>query len=138
MKTVRSYSELIKRESFIERFKYLKLDGKVGEDTFGFDRWMNQKFYVSQEYRRVRDEIIIRDLGCDLGVEGYEIYGKIIVHHLNQITVKDIHRKNLDVLLNPENLIVTSLKTHNAIHYGDETLLSQPPIIRTQGDTKLW
>lgn len=135
---IRTYSELIKLPTFEERFKYLQLNGAVGKDTFGFDRYINQKFYRSLEWKRIRNEVIIRDNGCDLGVEGYEIYGQtIIIHHMNPITIKDIEDAS-DYLLNPEFLISTVHNTHNAIHYGDENLLCLGPIERTPNDTCPW
>lgn len=135
--TIKTYSELILLPTFEERFDYLRLQGKVGEETFGYDRYLNQSFYKSQEYRRVRDQIIIRDCGCDLGLEGYEIYGRIIIHHMNPITVLDILDRS-DFLLNPEYLICVSLDTHNAIHYGDKNQLPQLPIERRPNDTCPW
>lgn len=135
--SIRTYSELITLPTFEERFQYLKLDGSVGAETFGFDRYLNQIFYRSQLWKDVRDHVIIRDHGCDLGVDGYEIYGKIIIHHMNPITIEDIERKS-DILLDPEYLISTILNTHNAIHYGDESLLISKPIVRTKNDTCPW
>ena len=136
---IRTYSELITFPTFEERFKYLKLDGAVGVDTFGFDRIFNQKFYTSKEWRDIRNYIIVRDNGCDLGVEGYEIPKgvKIYIHHLNPITVHDIE-KATDILLNPEFLITTIHSTHNAIHYGDENLLTKAPVERSANDTCPW
>lgn len=134
---VRSYSELRSIRSFEDRFKYLALRGQVGSATFGFDRYMNQKFYTSTEWRRVRQKVIARDNGCDLGVEGYEIYDRIYIHHLNPMTVEDIKTGDPSIL-NEEFLISTTHLTHNAIHYGDESLLPQKPIERRPGDTKLW
>ena len=134
---IRTYSELILLPTFEERFKYLKLDGTVGEDTFGFDRYLNQIFYRSPEWKRVRDEVIIRDNGCDLGVEGYEIRGRILIHHMNPISVEDIKLRT-DLLLNPEYLISTVHRTHNAIHYGDQELLPKGPICRTPNDMCPW
>lgn len=134
---IRSYSELITLPTFEERFEYLRLDGRVGEDTFGFDRYLNQIFYQSQRWKAVKDKVIIRDNGCDLGVEGHEIYGRIIVHHMNPITIEDIERES-DFLLNPEYLISTIHNTHNAIHYGDENLLIKAPIVRSKNDTCPW
>lgn len=134
---IRSYSELKKFETFEERFEYLRLDGKIGQDTFGFDRVFNQMFYRSREWKQVRNEVIVRDNGCDLGVEGYEIRGKILIHHMNPITIDDI-RENSDFLMNPEYLITTVLLTHNAIHYGDESLLIKAPIERRKNDTCPW
>lgn len=133
----KTYSELIQIPTFEERFEYLKLDGNVGEDTFGFDRWMNQIFYRSPEWKRIRDEVIIRDNGCDLAMPGHEIYGRILIHHMNPISVNDIERRT-DILLNPEYLISTVHRTHNAIHYGDKNLLPQGPIVRTPNDTCPW
>lgn len=135
--TIRTYSELIKLPTFEERFNYLKMGGAVGADTFGFDRIFNQRFYSSKEWKSLRDQIIIRDNGCDLGVEGYEIYGQVIVHHLNPITLKDIEDAS-DFLLNPEYLITTTHRTHNAIHYGDESLLPIGIQERKKNDTCPW
>ena len=126
-KMIRTYYELIKLKTFKDRFEYLKLDGIVGEETFGFDRYMNQIFYKSREWTSVRRAVIIRDNGCDLGVEGYEIHGKILIHHMNPINLSDIVHKT-DELLNPDYLITTVLSTHNAIHYGDASLLPALPI----------
>ena len=136
-KMIRTYSELIKLKTFKDRFEYLKLDGIVGEETFGFDRYMNQIFYKSREWTSVRQSVIIRDNGCDLGVEGYEIHGKILIHHLNPINLSDIVHKT-DELLNPDYLITTVLSTHNAIHYGDASLLPVLPIERRANDTCPW
>ena len=134
---IRTYSELIKLPTFKERYQYLILDGSVGADTFGFDRYLNQLFYRSQKWRAIRDRVIVRDDGCDLGVEGYTIYGKIIIHHMNPITLDDIMNES-DYLLNPEFLIATTHNTHNAIHYSDESLLISDPIVRTKNDTCPW
>lgn len=134
---IRTYSELIKLKTFKDRFEYLKLDGIVGEETFGFDRYMNQIFYKSREWTSVRQSVIIRDNGCDLGVEGYEIHGKILIHHMNPINLSDIVHKT-DELLNPDYLITTVLSTHNAIHYGDASLLPVLPIERRANDTCPW
>ena len=134
---VRTYSELIKIPTFLERFKYLKLNGSVGVDTFGFDRYLNQTFYRSYEWKRLRNDIIVRDMGCDLGLEGYDIFDKILVHHMNPIGPDDIMHRS-DYLLDPEFLICTSKFTHDAIHYGDEQILYQDPVIRTPGDTCPW
>ena len=135
---IRTYSELIRLPTFEERFEYLKLGGKVGKDTFGFDRIFNQKFYTSKEWKRVRDFVIIRDNGCDLAHEDHTIYGsKIIIHHMNPISLEDIEN-NTDILLNPEYLITTIHNTHNAIHYGDANLLPKDPIERTKNDTCPW
>lgn len=134
---VKTYSELIALPTFIERYRYLRLGGRVGEETFGFDRWLNQKFYKDIEWMRARDKVIIRDNGCDLGMEGHEIYGQIYVHHINPITKEDILRRD-PCLFNPENLICTIKNTHDAIHYGDESLLIIAPTIRTRNDTCPW
>lgn len=137
MMTIRTYSELITLPTFEERFKYLKLNGKVGEKTFGFDRYLNQIFYKSYAWLKVRDSVIIRDCGCDLGISGREIYGKILVHHMNPIEDKDLINKN-DIILDPEYLICTTKNTHDAIHYGDTDLLFTDPIIRSKNDTCPW
>ena len=134
---VRTYSELIKIPTFLERFKYLKLNGSVGVDTFGFDRYLNQTFYRSYEWKRLRNDVIVRDMGCDLGLEGYDIFDKILVHHMNPIGPDDIIHRS-DYLLDPEFLICTSKLTHDAIHYGDEQILYHDPVIRTPGDTCPW
>lgn len=134
---IRSYSELSRLRTFKERYEYLRLDGKVGKETFGFDRYLNQIFYKSDEWKSIRDFVIIRDNGCDLGIEGYEIHGKILIHHMNPISPKDIARRS-ENLLNPEYLITTVLSTHNAIHYGDESLLISAPIERVRNDTCPW
>lgn len=134
---IRSYSELIELETFEERFEYLSIRGQVGCETFGFNRWVNQRFYQSKAWRSLRLEAIIRDGSCDLGVEGHEIHSRLIVHHMNPITQKDIEygtRAALDL----DNLICTTHDTHNAIHYGDAGLLAKPHIPRRPGDTKLW
>ena len=134
---IRTYSELSMLTSFKDRFRYLKLDGAVGEATFGFDRYLNQLFYRSQRWRKIRDEVIVRDCGCDLGIEGYEIYKYAMIHHMNPITAKDIQDES-EYLLNPEYLITTTQRTHNAIHYGDEDLLVTIPVERTKNDTCPW
>lgn len=137
LKMLRTYSELSRLRTFRERFEYLRLDGIVGVETFGFDRYLNQVFYNSDEWKAVRKTVIIRDNGCDLGMDGYDIHGKIIVHHMNPFSIDDVlHRK--DELLDPEFLISTVLNTHNAIHYGDESLLPSAPIVRTRNDTCPW
>lgn len=134
---LRTYSELSRLQTFRERFEYLRLDGIVGVETFGFDRYLNQVFYNSDEWKAVRKTVIIRDKGCDLGMCGYDIHGKIIVHHMNPFSIDDVlHRK--EELLDPEFLISTVLNTHNAIHYGDESLLPSAPIVRTRNDTCPW
>lgn len=135
--SIRTYSELITFSTFEERFKYLQLNGQVGESTFGFDRYMNQVFYRSQKWKSIRDFVIIRDCGCDLGVEGYDIHGKIIIHHMNPLSMRDIETES-DFLLNPDFLICTTHNTHNAIHYGDENLLVTAPIERTKNDICPW
>lgn len=135
--TIRTYSELIALPTFEERFKYLQLNGKVGKDTFGFDRYLNQVFYRSRRWLSIRDEVIIRDNGCDLAVEGHEIVGRIIIHHINPVTIEDIERES-EFLLDPEFLITTIHNTHNAIHYGDENLLIKLPRERTANDTCPW
>ena len=134
---IRTYSELIALPTFEERYRYLRLSGAVGKDTFGFDRIFNQRFYTSPEWRRIRDWVISRDCGCDLGVEGYEIHGRVIIHHMNPITLDDLD-KHSDLLLNPEYLITTTHDTHNAIHYGSEELLVTAPIERSRYDTCPW
>ena len=137
MRTIRTYSELIRLPTFEERFRYLKLDGLVGKDTFGFDRYLNQEFYRSKEWKEVRDFVIVRDNGCDLGMGGYEIVGRIYIHHMNPITVNDIVHSS-DFLLNPDFLICVSHNTHNAVHYGDEDLLVTAPVERRKNDTCPW
>lgn len=135
--SIKTYSELIALPTFEERFEYLRLDGSVGEQTFGFDRYINQLFYQSYEWKKIRDFVIIRDNGCDLGMDGYDISGKILIHHMNPITVNDIQTRS-EFLLNPDYLISTTHITHNAIHYGDERLLAKGPIERTKYDTCPW
>lgn len=134
---IRTYSELRRLPTFEERFEYLKLGGEVGVDTFGFDRYMNQAFYRSKEWKRIRDEVIIRDNGCDLAAEGYDIYERILIHHMNPISIEDIEARS-DFLLNPEYLISTTHNTHNAIHYGDSNLLMLGPIDRAPNDMSPW
>lgn len=134
---MRTYNELIQIPTFEERYRYLRLFGSVGEETFGFKRWLNQEFYHSNEWQQFRDKIIIRDGGCDLAVNGFEIYGSIIIHHLNPITYDDILNRN-PCVFDPNNVVCTKLSTHNAIHYGDETLLLKPPVERTRNDTCPW
>lgn len=137
-KIIRTYSELKQLKTFEERFKYLKLGGVVGIETFGFDRYFNQKFYTTTEWKQLRNHIIVRDLGCDLGCEDHEIFGqRIIIHHMNPIDLEDIEKKS-DFLLNPEFLITTIHSTHNAIHYGDESLIITAPIERRRNDTCPW
>lgn len=136
--TIKTYSELILIPTFIERYRYLKLQGKVGDDTFGYDRYLNQQFYKSREWKRVRDEVIVRDNGFDLGMEDREITSRIIVHHINPISKNDI-KNGTDILLNPEFLISVSKQTHDAIHYGDEQLLYLNEFAeRTKNDTCPW
>lgn len=135
---LKTYSELVRFTTFEERFSYLRLNGAVGKDTFGFDRVFNQMFYRSREWKAVRRFVILRDNGCDLGVEGYEIHGhRIIIHHLNPISLEDIERQTT-FLLNPEYLITTIHPTHNAIHYGDDNLIIRAPITRSENDTCPW
>ena len=134
---IRCYSELKQIDSFNERYLYLKLNGIVAEETFGYDRYVNQQLYKSQKWRNTRRKIIIRDNGCDLGVDGYELDDYIMVHHINPITLEDIEEER-DIIFNPENLICCSQRTHRAIHYGDESLLPKEPIIRRPGDTCPW
>ena len=137
-KNIRTYSELIKLPTFKERYEYLRIGGKVGEETFGFDRYLNQIFYKSKEWLSIRNDIIIRDNGCDLGMPGREIIGsKILIHHMNPITKEDILNRS-DFLLNPEYLICTIKNTHDAIHYGDSELLYDDPVVRTKYDTCPW
>ena len=135
--SIRTYSELITIPTFEERFEYLKLNGSVGLETFGHDRYLNQILYNSPEWRRFRPEIIVRDNGCDLACEGYEIFGKILIHHINPITAQDILNRNSKVF-DPENVITTVHNTHNAIHYGDKNLLITEPIERSRNDTCPW
>ena len=137
MKNIRTYSELIKLPTFEERYRYLRIGGRVGEETFGFDRYLNQMFYTSNEWRDIRDHVIIRDNGCDLGIPDREISGRILVHHMNPITVEDVVKRS-KYLLDPEYLISTIKNTHDAIHYGDESLLFTGPIERRPNDTCLW
>ena len=134
---LRTYSDLRRLETFHERFQYLKLGGQVGHSTFGFDRWINQEFYQSAHWKRVRDRVIVRDGGCDLGISGFEIHTQLLVHHMNPITADDIMHADSDIL-NPDYLITTTHRTHNAIHYGDESQLPRPHVERQPGDTKLW
>lgn len=135
---IKSFSELIKLKTFEERFEYLKLKGNVGASTFGYDRYLNQILYTSNRWQeRVRNKIIIRDLGCDLGIEGYEIFGKIIIHHINPLSINDLRTQNEDIF-NPEFLITTSFRTHQALHYGSITSLDFKPILRAKNDTSPW
>lgn len=137
-KSIRTYSELITLPTFNERFAYLKLIGQVGKDTFGLDRYLNQVFYRSPAWKRIRDQIIVRDNGCDLGIEDCPITGKIIIHHMNPLTVKDILKNDMEYMMNPEYLICVSHSTHNAIHYGDEKHLLQDYTPRSPNDTTPW
>lgn len=134
---IRTYSELSRLRTFEERFRYLSLQGRVGESTFGFDRWINQEFYRSREWRHARQFVIARDYGCDLGVEGHDIHSGLYIHHMNPMTVQEITHGD-DRIVDPEFLITTCHQTHNAIHYGDENLLPRIPVPRRAGDTKLW
>ena len=135
---IRTYSELVELPTFEERYWYLRLQGRVGMDTFGFDRHLNQMLYQrSPRWLKARDDVIIRDNGCDLGIKGHEIFGKIIVHHMNPITVDDI-LNDRDWIYDPEFLICTTHNTHNAIHYGDEKKLMTAPTVRTKNDTCPW
>ena len=135
--SIKTYSELITLPTFEERFSYLKLDGFVGKETFGFKRCINQELYHSVKWLKFRDGIIIRDKGCDLGVSGYEIFGPVLIHHLNPVTYEDLLNQALCVF-DPENVICTKLNTHNAIHYGNESLILYPIVQRTQNDTCPW
>lgn len=137
IRMIRTYSDLRRLKTFEDRFKYLKLRGQVGESTFGADRWINQSFYTSRQWRDVRHEVIARDNGCDLGIEGHEIHSGLYIHHMNPMTIEDIESGNPDIL-NPDFLITVTHDTHNAIHYGNVSLLPRPIIDRKPGDTKLW
>ena len=134
---MRRYSELVKLPTFEERFRYLALYGEVGKDTFGSVRYLNQRFYTSQEWKRIRDQVILRDWACDLAVEGHTIFGNVLIHHLNPLTPKDFEERT-ELLLNPEFLICVSHQTHNAIHYGDANQLPKMPEDRTPNDTCPW
>lgn len=135
--SIKTYSELITIPTFKERFEYLRLKGSVGKDTFGYDRYLNQVLYRSPEWKRLRNQIIIRDDGCDLACDGYDVYGKVLIHHLNPITVEDVLARSRKVF-DPDNLVCVSHNTHNAIHYGDVDLLVTGPITRTKNDTCPW
>lgn len=138
MNSIKRYSELIKLKTFKERFEYLRLNGNVCDDTFGYNRYLNQIFYKSPEWLRIRNYVITRDNGCDLGIPEREIRGtRILIHHMNPITEKDILNRS-EFLLNPEYLITTIKVTHDAIHYGTEELLYSDPVIRRKNDTCLW
>jgi hypothetical protein len=135
---IRTYRELQRFHSFEDRFEYLKLGGRVGRDTFGFDRYLNQDFYRSREWKQARNYVIVRDMGCDLGIEGFEIHKGLYVHHMNPMTPDDIKHSNEDIL-DPDFLICVSLETHNAVHYGDGSFIKQRVYTeRRPGDTKLW
>ena len=133
----KSYSELIKLPTFEERFRYLKLSGHVGRSTFNEDRWVNQEFYHSYEWKKFRRHIIIRDNGCDLGIEGREIFDRILIHHINPITLDDLINRR-SVVLDPDNVISTAFLTHQAIHYSDESILTLDPVVRRPNDTCPW
>lgn len=135
--STKTYSELITIPTFEERFQYLRLKGSVGKDTFGYDRYLNQVLYSSPEWKRLRNQIIIRDGACNLACEGYDIHGRILIHHLNPITVDDVLARSRKVF-DPDNLVCVTHNTHNAIHYGDANLLVTGPIIRTKNDTCPW
>lgn len=134
---IRTYHELIQLSSFRERYEYLRIGGLVGNDTFGFDRYLNQKFYHSPEWKQIRRDVIIRDEGRDLAMEGYEIQNGVYIHHMNPIGKDDLQNAT-ELLLNPDYLVCVSFRTHQAIHYGDSSLLPQLPVERRPGDTKLW
>lgn len=134
---IRTYSDLVRLETFEERFEYLSLRGVVAESTFGFDRWMNQRFYRSREWKQMRSYVIVRDRGCDLGVLGREIHADLLVHHMNPVTTRAVY-ENENWILDPEYLVTTSKRTHNAIHYGDADLLPKTLVERRSGDTRLW
>jgi hypothetical protein len=134
---IRTYSELRRLETLEDRFRYLSLRGEVGQTTFGYDRWINQQFYTSTQWRNMRNHVIARDIGRDLGVEGYEIHDRIYIHHMNPMTAEQIQKADPRIL-DPEFLICVTHKTHNAIHYGDEGLLPKPLVERRPGDTTLW
>ena len=134
---IRTYRECMRLPTFQERYRYLQIGGRVGKETFGFDRYLNQMLYRTPEWKRFRRDMIVRDNGCDLGCEGYEIYGNVLVHHINPITVEDVINRN-PCIFDPNNVICTSLNTHNAIHYGDETLLITEPVVRKPNDTCPW
>ena len=134
---IKTYEELITFPSFEERYDYLRIKGKVGEETFGYDRWINQMFYRSKEWKRIRDIVILRDNGCDLGVEGYDIHDKVLIHHMNPISVDDISLAS-EYLMNPRYLITVSFNTHQAIHYGTQLNLITNPVERRPNDTSPW
>lgn len=134
---IKTYSELITFSTFEDRFEYLQLKGIVGQETFGFDRYLNQILYNSKEWKHLRNKIIVRDNGCDLALEGFEIYGRILIHHINPITIDDVIKRR-GIVFDPENLICVTHNTHNAIHYGDKSLLITGPIERRANDTCPW
>lgn len=134
---IKAYSELITLSTFEERFEYLQLKGTVGQETFGFDRYLNQILYNSKEWKHLRNKIIVRDNGCDLALEGFEIYGRILIHHINPITIDDVIKRR-EIVFDPENLICVTHNTHNAIHYGDKSLLITGPVDRRANDTCPW
>lgn len=137
MTNIKSYSEMVRLPTFLERYRYLKIGGQVGEETFGYDRYLNQILYRSSEWKRFRRDVIIRDNGCDLACDGYEIIGKVLIHHIDPITVRDIELRDPKIF-DPENVVSVTLNTHNAIHYGDESLLITEPLVRTPNDTCPW
>lgn len=134
---IKSYSECMQLPTFLERFRYLQIGGYVGKETFGYDRYLNQILYRTPEWKRFRRDMILRDNGCDLACEGYEIHGNILVHHINPITVEDVINRN-PCIFDPDNAICTSLNTHNAVHYSDESILITEPVVRTPYDTCPW
>ena len=134
---IKTYSEMVRLPTFLERYRYLKIGGQVGYETFGYDRYLNQILYRSPEWKRFRRDIIIRDNGCDLACDGYEIIGKVLIHHIDPITVRDIELRDQKIF-DPENVVSVTLNTHNAIHYGDESLLITEPLVRTPNDTCPW
>lgn len=134
---IKSYSEMCSFSTFIERFNYLKLNGKVGIETFGFDRYLNQVLYCSQEWKRFRRQVIIRDNGCIFGLDGYDINGRLIVHHINPITLEQIEQRD-PMIFSMENVVCVTHNVHEAIHYGDESLIPTDPIIRKPNDTCPW
>ena len=134
---IKTYSELIAFSTFEDRFEYLQLKGIVGQETFGFDRYLNQILYNSKEWKHLRNEIIVRDNGCDLALEGFEIHGRILIHHINPITIDDVIKRR-EMVFDPENLVCVTHNTHNAIHYGDKSLLITGPVERRANDTCPW
>lgn len=138
LRNIRTYSELIQLKTFEERFEYLKIGGTIGIETFGHDRYLNQKFYTSYEWRQFRKQIILRDNGCDLGIDGLDIYGPIFIHHINPINIEDLLENKIEFLLNPEYAICCSDLTHKTIHYSNADILPKGPIERTKYDTCPW